>query len=99
MPSEGQRVAPITVANKGIGFEIAHELGKAGLQALVGARPTPLGEAAETILQAEGIGARFVRIDVHDAETIRSAAETDAGPQERPFKTGAPMATIAFCDR
>ncbi len=47
---------------------------KAGLRVLVGARSEPLAETAESRLQLGGIGARFVRLDLLHAETIRAAA-------------------------
>jgi NAD(P)-dependent dehydrogenase (short-subunit alcohol dehydrogenase family) len=46
MQSQTARLALITGANKGIGFEIARQLGKAGHRVLLGARNESLGEAA-----------------------------------------------------
>jgi NAD(P)-dependent dehydrogenase (short-subunit alcohol dehydrogenase family) len=69
------KVALITGANKGIGFEVARQLGKEGITVLIGARNRQLGEAAEAKLKAEGADARFVELDVTRPETIAKAAE------------------------
>ncbi len=74
MPATTARIALVTGANKGIGFEIARQLGKAGAEALLGARSAARGEAAAAELKAEGISARFIRLDVRDPETIGAAA-------------------------
>lgn len=48
MHDPSKRIALVTGANKGIGFEIARGLGKAGLIVLLGARDTGLGEEVAT---------------------------------------------------
>jgi NAD(P)-dependent dehydrogenase (short-subunit alcohol dehydrogenase family) len=68
------RIALITGANKGIGFEIAHQLGKAGNRVLLAARNPTLGDAAATKLRAEGIDVHFIALDVDKPETIQAAA-------------------------
>lgn len=68
------KIALVTGANKGIGRETARQLGKLGMTVLVGARDAGRGERAAAELKAEGIDARFVELDVADAETIRAAA-------------------------
>jgi NAD(P)-dependent dehydrogenase (short-subunit alcohol dehydrogenase family) len=76
------RIALITGGNKGIGFEIARQLGKRGNHILIGARNSDRGDAAAAALRNEGIDARHVRIDLNDPATIEAAAadvETNDG--------------------
>ncbi|WBQ03706.1 SDR family NAD(P)-dependent oxidoreductase [Kribbella sp. CA-293567] len=67
------KVAFITGANKGIGKEIARQLGAAGQLVLIGARDLARGEAAAKKLVAEGIEARAVQLEVTDPASIRAA--------------------------
>src|SRR5262245_41393417 len=63
------RIALVTGANKGIGFEIARQLGECGMTVYVGARDSSRGTAAAERLQENGITARFVELDVLREET------------------------------
>ncbi|MGC2197579.1 MAG: SDR family oxidoreductase [Terriglobales bacterium] len=74
MNDSPKRIALVTGANKGIGFGIARELGKAGMVVLLGARDSGLGEEAAARLRSEKFDARFVRIDLVQPETIKAAA-------------------------
>ena len=67
-----ERVALITGANQGIGFQVAKELVAHGLTVLVGSRDLERGEAA-----AKGIGqgAVALQLDVTDRASIAAAAE------------------------
>jgi NAD(P)-dependent dehydrogenase (short-subunit alcohol dehydrogenase family) len=69
------KIALITGANKGIGFEVARQLGAEGVTVLIGARNPRLGEAAEARLKADGSDAHFLELDVTKPETIARAAE------------------------
>ncbi|AYY12626.1 SDR family oxidoreductase [Actinobacteria bacterium YIM 96077] len=71
MPVE--KIALVTGANKGIGFEIARQLGERGNVILVGARDEVRGTHAADALAGRGISARPVRIDVTDATSIADA--------------------------
>ncbi|MFI7679972.1 SDR family NAD(P)-dependent oxidoreductase [Actinophytocola sp. NPDC049390] len=64
-------VALVTGANKGIGFETARQLLALGHVVYVGARDVERGEKA-----AAALGARFVRLDVTDDASVRSALAT-----------------------
>src|SRR5579859_7592407 len=72
--SQTQKVALITGANKGIGFEIARQLGQRDIAVLIGARDQARGEAAAQTLRAEKIDATFVQIDVTSQASIDAAA-------------------------
>lgn len=72
MPSS-KKIALITGANKGIGYEVARQLGKQGCTVLVGARDAKLGEDAANKLKKEGVEAAFVALDVTRRDTIEAA--------------------------
>ena len=74
MQNPSSRIALVTGANKGIGFEIARQLGQAGMIVMLGARDAARGEAASAALMAEGLDVRFVLIDLDRRDTIRDAA-------------------------
>src|SRR5580658_4961408 len=69
------KIALITGANKGIGFEVARQLGAEGITVLIGARNPQLGEAATSKLRAKGADAHFVELDVTKPDTIAKAGE------------------------
>jgi NAD(P)-dependent dehydrogenase (short-subunit alcohol dehydrogenase family) len=73
-----QRVALVTGANKGIGFEIVRELARLGLRVFLGARNEKAGRAAAEKLSKEG-DVVFVKIDIADAASIQRAADDVAG--------------------
>jgi NAD(P)-dependent dehydrogenase (short-subunit alcohol dehydrogenase family) len=68
----------VTGANKGIGYEIARQLGQKGFYVLVGARSADAGKQATTSLQKGGASAEFVEIDVSDRASIQKAAKAVA---------------------
>jgi NAD(P)-dependent dehydrogenase (short-subunit alcohol dehydrogenase family) len=68
------KVALVTGANKGIGYEIARGLGESGVTVLVGARDGQRGAVAAEKLAAEGITAVPVELDVTDPVSISDAA-------------------------
>jgi NAD(P)-dependent dehydrogenase (short-subunit alcohol dehydrogenase family) len=76
MPTTKKRFAFITGANKGIGLEVARQLGHLEHLILLGARDITLGETAAARLKAAGIEVRFVHIDLSKPETIHAAATT-----------------------
>jgi NAD(P)-dependent dehydrogenase (short-subunit alcohol dehydrogenase family) len=63
MPSTS-KVAFITGANRGIGFETAKQLGKQGITIVLGSRDAKNGEAAVAKLRSEGISAEILPFDV-----------------------------------
>ena len=78
MQTSSQRIALVTGANKGIGFEIARQIGRAGCTVLLGARDRNAGETATATLTGEGIDVRFIPIDITDRASIAAAAATIA---------------------
>lgn len=69
------RVALVTGANRGIGLEIARQLGRRKITVLVGARDRERGEEARNRLREEGIDAHVVELDVASQQSIDQAAE------------------------
>ena len=69
-----QRVAFVTGANKGIGYEIARQLAQTGVAVLVGARDTNRGMAAVNELVSQGLKASFIQLDIRDTQSISAAA-------------------------
>jgi NAD(P)-dependent dehydrogenase (short-subunit alcohol dehydrogenase family) len=83
-----QRVALVTGANKGIGFEIVRQLHREGFRVFLAARDEKAGKAAAGKLNQEGAGrggsdlvtghrslVTFLKIDIADPKSIKSAAE------------------------
>lgn len=66
-------IALITGANKGIGLEIARQLGTQGITVLIGARDETRGSVAAEKLQAENIDAHAVQLDVTNQQSIDAA--------------------------
>jgi NAD(P)-dependent dehydrogenase (short-subunit alcohol dehydrogenase family) len=67
------KIALITGANKGIGFETARQLGKQGVTVIAAARNKENGAKAVEQLKAEGIDALFLQLDVDNANDIQFA--------------------------
>jgi NAD(P)-dependent dehydrogenase (short-subunit alcohol dehydrogenase family) len=64
--TNGKKIALITGANKGLGFEMARQLGQAGVRVVLAARDPQKGEAAAAKLRGEGLDAQFLKLDVTD---------------------------------
>jgi NAD(P)-dependent dehydrogenase (short-subunit alcohol dehydrogenase family) len=69
-----KKVALVTGANKGLGFEMARQLGQAGVTVVLAARDPQKGEAAAEKLRGEGLDAQFVKLDVTNQEDYTAAA-------------------------
>lgn len=77
------RIAMVTGANKGIGYEIARQLAEKGLRVFVGARKVTEGkQAAKAIAKGSG-SAEFIEIDVSDRSSIERAAKAVASRADR----------------
>ena len=75
MQSAPKKIALVTGANKGIGFEVARQLALSGCTVLLGARNRVLGEEAAARLKGEGGDVRYLAIDLEDSATIANAAQ------------------------
>ena len=73
--AQTKKVALITGANKGLGYEMAKQLAQAGVKVVVAARDTAKGEAAVEKLKHEGLDVEFLKLDVTDKEDFPKAAE------------------------
>lgn len=69
------KVALVTGANKGLGFEMSRQLAQQGLTVLLAARKLQAAEEAATILQNEGLRAEAIALDVNDGIQIQAAAQ------------------------
>src|SRR2546423_5441321 len=75
-----ERIALVTGANKGIGFEVARQLARRNFHVFIGARNETAGQQAAERLRTEGAKEdygeiTFLNIDVSRADSIRRAAE------------------------
>ena len=66
MANTANRVALITGANKGLGLEIARQLGKAGVTVVVGARDEAKGKTAADSLENGRSGRAFRETRSHE---------------------------------
>lgn len=73
-PTQQGRVALVTGANRGIGFEICRALGVLGMRVALTARDPARGREAAEGLRAEGHDVLFRRLDVTDEASIAEVA-------------------------
>ena len=69
------RVALVTGANKGIGFEISRGLASQDITVVMAARDSSRGQAACSQLQAQGLAVHFQSLDVSDGDSIGAAVD------------------------
>ncbi|MDP9169047.1 MAG: SDR family oxidoreductase, partial [Acidobacteriota bacterium] len=69
-----KKVALITGANKGLGFEMARQLAQKGVTVVLAARDAQKGEAAAAKLRQEGLDTQFLKLDVNAREDHSAAA-------------------------
>lgn len=70
-----KKIALVTGANKGIGFETVRQLAAQGVTVLLGARDEKRGAEAADKLKAEGLDVEFLQVDVNDSASQDNAAK------------------------
>lgn len=75
MATTEKKVALVTGANKGIGFETVRQLAQQGITVLLAARDEGRGAEAAQKLQDENLGVHFIKFDVNNPDDHRSAAQ------------------------
>src|SRR5207253_2690647 len=83
-----KRIALVTGANKGSGFEVVRDLARKGFHVFLGARNEKAGEVAAEKLRTEGEKEDYgeitvLEIDVSKPDSIRSAAEEFSRKSDR----------------
>ena len=68
------KMALVTGANRGIGYEVARQLAGKGFQVFIGARNHDAGRAAADAVAKNGGKATFIGIDVADNASVTAAA-------------------------
>ena len=69
-----QRVAVVTGANRGIGFEICRQLARRGIRTILTSRDEAKGQAARQELAEEGLDVGYHQLDVTDPESVQRLA-------------------------
>jgi NAD(P)-dependent dehydrogenase (short-subunit alcohol dehydrogenase family) len=69
------KVALITGANKGLGLEMSRQLGQQGFLTLIAARNLQAAETAANTLNAEGLKASAIELDVTNSARIQVAVK------------------------
>ena len=70
------KTALVTGANRGLGFEIAKQLGEKGLHVILGCRTLDKAQAAAESLSKLGLSVEPLEIDVSNSESIQTAFKT-----------------------
>lgn len=72
----GKKLALVTGANRGIGFETARQLGQKGVTVIVAARTLRSAEETADKLKSEGLDVVPLKLDVTNAREREAAAKT-----------------------
>jgi len=76
------KIALVTGANKGIGFETAKQLAQHNIKVLLGARNETEGKKAEAALREASLDVTFVKLDISnptDIDDVRKYIESEYG--------------------
>lgn len=101
---ENSKIALVTGANRGIGFETVRQLAAQNITVLLAARNAESGKEAATKLRDEGLNVEFIQLDVDDEKSHAAAAKyieetfgkldiliNNAGIMLDEFANGAPL--------
>jgi NAD(P)-dependent dehydrogenase (short-subunit alcohol dehydrogenase family) len=101
--ANAKKIALITGANKGLGFEMARQLGKQGVIVVLAARDRQKGEEAAAKLRDEGMDVHFLKLDKNDRAAAAAFLEkqfghldiliNNAGISAEPLGSGKPSTT------
>lgn len=69
------KIALVTGANRGLGFETSRQLGRSGVKIIMGTRDAARGEQAATVLRGEGLDVACATIDVTCVSSVQAAAK------------------------
>jgi NAD(P)-dependent dehydrogenase (short-subunit alcohol dehydrogenase family) len=75
MDARTPKIALVTGANRGIGFDISRQLATMGIHTLMGARDPEKGRAATERLSREDLDVEFIAIDVANPVRIQEAVD------------------------
>jgi NAD(P)-dependent dehydrogenase (short-subunit alcohol dehydrogenase family) len=73
--ANAKKIALITGANKGLGYEMAKQLAQAGVTVVLAARDQAKGEPAAAKLKAGGLDVTFLKLDVTNKNDRAAAAD------------------------
>jgi NAD(P)-dependent dehydrogenase (short-subunit alcohol dehydrogenase family) len=73
--ADNKRVALVTGANKGLGLEMARQLGQKGITVILAARDAQKGEEAAAKLRADGSDVQALKLDVTNPADQAAAAK------------------------
>ena len=66
-----KKIALVTGANRGIGFETCRQLSQAGLTVMLTSRDAKKGESAAKQLTDKGLDVVFCQLDVSDKDSVK----------------------------
>jgi NAD(P)-dependent dehydrogenase (short-subunit alcohol dehydrogenase family) len=81
--AEEQKIAIVTGANRGLGFETCRQLANQGVKVILTSRSADEGNAAAQSLQAQGLEVVYHPLDVTDETSVRRLADWITGQFKR----------------
>ena len=72
--TEEKKIAVVTGANRGLGFETSRQLARSGIRVILTSRSAAKGEAAMIRLREQALDVKFHTLDVTDEASVRDLA-------------------------